>query len=222
MMTDMSLGPTDTIAVRWSVALWAMVAVLLIVMAFPVLTAMVQPIDDAAWELAASWQRPMPVTAAEWLDVIGALTTMAVLMAAVAALLAWRRRWTALAAWLLAMASSQALSLLIKELYARPRPPLPLVAESGTGSFPSGQAVTATAVALTLVLLWSPAAPVRRAALALAMTYALAISISRVYLRVHWLTDVVAGLALGAACAISAVIAIEWWRDRSRQASRAS
>jgi undecaprenyl-diphosphatase len=96
------------------------------------------------------------------------------------------------------------------------------VAESGTGSFPSGQAVTATAVALTLVLLWSPAAPVRRAALALAMTYALAISISRVYLRVHWLTDVVAGLALGAACAISAVLAIEWWRNRSRQAARAS
>ncbi len=195
--------------------MWAATAALLVVMAVPALAALVQPLDDAIWEFAVSAEQAALVWFAEILDIVGGLTVMGPVMVAVALVLAWRRRWLALAAWLLAMVSSQALSLIIKEVYARPRPPLPLVDESGTGSFPSGQAVTAAAVAIMLVLLWWPQGARLRGPLLVATAYALIIAASRVYLRVHWFSDVVEGLFIGGACAITAVLAVEWWRTRT-------
>lgn len=205
---------------RWSFAMWVVAGAVLIVMAVPALAAVVQPLDDAIWEFAVSAERAPLVGFAEILNIVGGLTVMGPVMVAVAVVLAWRRRWLAFAAWLLAMVSSQALSLLIKEVYARPRPPLPLVDESGTGSFPSGQAVTAAAVALMLVLvLWPRDARLGdarlRVPLLVATAYALMIAASRVYLRVHWFSDVVEGLLIGGACAITAVLAVEWWRAKT-------
>jgi membrane-associated phospholipid phosphatase len=69
-------------------------------------------------------------------------------------------------------------------------------------------AAAATAVALVLVLM--PSGPGRRKWEAIAVLFAFVMAFSRVYLDAHWLSDVVAGVVLGAAVALgSAALATE-------------
>lgn len=97
----------------------------------------------------------------------------------------------------------------LKLLFDRPRPDLvPHVVEVYTASFPSGHA-TMTAIAyLTLGALLMRVLPERRLkvfVLATAAFIVLVVGVSRVYLGVHWPTDVVAGWAVGFAWASL------WW-----------
>jgi undecaprenyl-diphosphatase len=91
----------------------------------------------------------------------------------------------------------------LKRLVARPRPsdafgrPLSLVPLPDPFSFPSGHAAAATAVATTFVMAHPMAAPV-------ALPLAGLVSYSRVALRVHHASDVLAGVALGLAGALAA------------------
>jgi undecaprenyl-diphosphatase len=124
-------------------------------------------------------------------------------MVLTAVYLLWKRRWEALAFWVLAIVGSQLLIGPIKTLYARPRPPLALVETTGF-SFPSGHAVAGAAVAVALVIVLVPAGSKRRNLEMLAAVFAVLMALSRVYLRAHWLSDAVAGAALGAAVAIGA------------------
>lgn len=209
------LGSDAAIARRWSLALWAVVGILLVVMAVPALAEAIQPLDDWVWEFVVSTELAALVAAAKTLDIIGGVLVMTSVVVVVAVILAWKRHRAALATWLLAMTAAQALSVLIKELYARPRPPLPLIDESDSWSFPSGHALTAAAVAITLVLLWEPAGGRRRSLLIVAAAYAFVMAASRVYLRAHWFTDVAEGLALGAATALAAALIVTWWTRRA-------
>jgi undecaprenyl-diphosphatase len=88
----------------------------------------------------------------------------------------------------------------VKAAVDRPRPPHPL-AGATLSAFPSGHAAYSTvyvALALTATRVLDRLAS--RATLVMAaIAVAAAIGASRVYLRVHWFSDVVAGWALGAA-----------------------
>jgi len=137
--------------------------------------------------------------------------------------LLWRRtgRWQPLAltpGWL---AVGQLLRLTINQAVGRPRPPdaLHLVGAGGF-TFPSGHTTTATLgyglIALLVVALF-PAA--RRWAVLAAVVLAAAVGLSRVYLGVHWPTDVFGGWALGVAClALAAVVSIAIRLQRARGA----
>jgi membrane-associated phospholipid phosphatase len=89
--------------------------------------------------------------------------------------------------------------------------------ESGTGSFPPGQAATAATVAIMLVLLMGPRSVRSSYLLLVAALYACVMASSRIYLRVQWLTDVVEGLALGGAIALTVVLIVRVWATRSRR-----
>lgn len=131
----------------------------------------------------------------------------------------WRGSWRALLVSLGAYAGAAVAFNAVKVLTSRVRPDSVLLAPPGT-SFPSGHAVDASAVYLALVLV---AAWVVRGYLlgAIAGVVAAAVSlvlVSRVYLAVHWLSDVVAGVVLGALWTSGLLgILVSLWGGRWRE-----
>jgi undecaprenyl-diphosphatase len=106
-------------------------------------------------------------------------------------------------------AGNWAATTLIKDLIDRARPTLNPIAATLGPSFPSGHSSTAASfyAALALVLARRRAARARALLVGGAVAIAVAVASSRVLLDVHWVTDVIAGLALGwawfAVCAIA-------------------
>jgi undecaprenyl-diphosphatase len=123
-------------------------------------------------------------------------------LAAIACVFLYRRRRGAAA---LAVAVSTAGAVVIsnvdKLLVGRPRPPVHHLEHVTSASFPSGHATQSTAFygTLLVVVLWSSGSARLRATLAAVATASLvlAIAFSRVYLGVHYPSDVVAGMLLG-------------------------
>jgi undecaprenyl-diphosphatase len=97
------------------------------------------------------------------------------------------------------------LSTLLKLGFERPRPDLvPHAAQVYTASFPSGHAMLSAVTYLTLGALLARVQPRRRLKaflLGLAVILTILVGASRVYLGVHWPSDVVAGWCVGAAWA---------------------
>jgi undecaprenyl-diphosphatase len=107
---------------------------------------------------------------------------------------------------LVATASGWALSQALKMGFDRPRPDLvPHGAYVETASFPSGHAMMASLIYFTLAALIARAHPQIHAksfVLSLALIIVVLVGISRVYLGVHWPTDVIAGWIIGPAWAL--------------------
>lgn len=136
--------------------------------------------------------------------------TVPVLAAAalLAAWRAWRRdgRGTRL---LLVVPAGMLLNLGLKHLFQRARPLLdePLV-ELATYGFPSGHAVASSVfygAACALVFMHARSLLARGLAAAGAVAMVLLVMVSRVYLGAHYLSDVVAGVAVGTACLLVAL-----------------
>lgn len=110
----------------------------------------------------------------------------------VAALL-WRRRWREASFVAICFVGSALLNLGNKQFFQRDRPSLwESIAPESTFSFPSGHAMGSMTLAVTLMLLaWDTRW--RWPVLILAGTFALLVSVSRVYLGVHYPSDILAG-----------------------------
>lgn len=104
-------------------------------------------------------------------------------------------------------------STLLKQGFARPRPDLvPYGTQVFTASFPSGHAMASAVVYLTLGTLIARLVPGRGLKLyvmAVAAVLSGLIGISRIYLGVHWPSDVLAGWAAGAAWALGCWVVAE-------------
>jgi undecaprenyl-diphosphatase len=119
------------------------------------------------------------------------------------AILAWiTRSWRPLLLLTLVMLGAVSLNLLVKQAVARTRPSSLLWAISPLGwSFPSGHATESAAVYRTLAHMFAGTqrrSGVKPLTCAVGILAPFLIGISRVYLGVHWPTDVVIGWALGA------------------------
>ncbi|MEC4019090.1 phosphatase PAP2 family protein [Streptomyces sp. H27-D2] len=141
--------------------------------------------------------------------------TMRVLLAATALWLIRRdERW--LAVWVVATAAlGTALQQLLKAAVGRERPQWPDPVDSAHfAAFPSGHALTATVTAgLVIWLLRSHGVRGRwfHNAVAVAVVSVLGVGCTRLYLGVHWLSDVVAGWLLGLALVALAAAAFTRW-----------
>jgi undecaprenyl-diphosphatase len=126
-------------------------------------------------------------------------------LAAAAALLA-RRQHHALALLLLATVGAQALNALLKDAFDRPRPELALrLADARSTSFPSGHAMDSAVIYLTLAALLARLVrhrPMKLYFLGLALLLSLIVGVTRVYLGVHYPSDVLGGWIAGLAWAL--------------------
>ncbi|MGN9840020.1 phosphatase PAP2 family protein [Nonomuraea sp. H19] len=146
----------------------------------------------------------------------------------------WRLAVIAYAAWLLYKGALRLaawavttvtvgglLGLALKIIVARARPHLPdPVALAPGDSFPSGHAVNVTLGAGVIVLLVLPMLPRwgRAVAWAVACFLVLSVGYTRIALGVHWVSDVAAGIVLGAAVIAATAAAFETWRrDQGRR-----
>lgn len=123
------------------------------------------------------------------------------LTAVCAGLLALRRRWTEFGVLLAGMALTSIGFHEIKDAVDRPRPPEPLVDSSGS-SFPSGHAANSMLyvwLAVMIVLRLRPGMARATAVVVTGFVLTALVGLSRVYLGVHYLSDVSGGWAVGAA-----------------------
>ncbi len=142
----------------------------------------------------------------------GVMLTFVVLLAT--GLLAVQRLWLSAAATLAASISGGLVVSLVKTEVARPRPDLvDHLVQVSNMSFPSGHSANSAIVYLTLAGLASQvtvSAAARRYILVMAIIMVGAIGCSRVYLGVHWPSDVLAGWSFGTLWALG------WWLATAR------
>ncbi|MER8425585.1 phosphatase PAP2 family protein [Mesorhizobium sp. M1403] len=130
-------------------------------------------------------------------------------------LIAGKRRYAVLVA--AAVAGGEAISTLLKVAFDRQRPDLIHTTRVFTASFPSGHAMLSAVTFLTLGVLLAKANPDRRAKayfVSLAVFLTVMVGLSRVYLGVHYPTDVLAGWCVGSAWAILCWSAVQWIEQR--------
>ena len=184
------------------------------------------PGDQTALNMAHDLQASWLTSAAKGLTYLGSgwVTWPIAVLAAIA--LAASRRWMEF--WVLVVGMLMIILLVhgIKAWTDRPRPPDPLVSAAGS-AFPSAHAAYSTLyvwLAVTLALRLAPGITKRSLVITAGIVVAALIGLTRVYLRVHWLSDVISGWALGLSCfsavAIVALIA-SYIRHNPRRHERA-
>ena len=137
-----------------------------------------------------------------FVSLIGSPVAMAVVGAGGALLVVLRRKWLVLAAWVAAFAGAGLLSLILKIIIHRPRPPGAAAFLHGeTFSFPSGHALGSLVgygmLAYVIGSTWIEGASARLRLIVATAVLVVAIGISRLYLGVHYFSDVVGGYAAG-------------------------
>jgi len=164
----------------------------------------------------------------DWLHVaavdvtsLGSLAVLGLLILLAFGVLACLRRWGEGVLLLVGAGGGLCISQGLKVLFGRERPDMAYRAvEAVNASFPSGHAMMSAVVFLTLGALASRFAERKRLkalALGSAVFLSLLVGLSRIYLGVHWASDVLAGWCVGAAWAMACwLVAFAWTRLRRR------
>ena len=173
----------------------------------------VQDVDDWWLDVMVSARIDPLVWVAKALAFAGSVWLNWPIRVAVVILLAVRRRWLQLSAFVLALATSEPLIGLLKELYERPRPVGGLYA-TDSFSFPSGHAIAGAVTAVGIVIVLLPPGPRRWRWEVQAAIFAGLMALSRTYLGVHWLSDVVGGTLLGVTVAVGWPALLQELRER--------
>jgi undecaprenyl-diphosphatase len=183
--------------------------------------------DRTAFDIAGHLRTAWVTEATKIVSALGSAAVNLPLAALAALLLAARRRWAEAAVVVAAVAIIYVGVPELKDVTDRPRPSHPLTGVEGS-SFPSGHAAHAVIfgwLALTLTVRLRPGISGGSALLVVGIALAGLVGLSRVYLRVHYMSDVTTGWALGvaafAACGAVAMIVTHLRQNASRDAAPA-
>jgi undecaprenyl-diphosphatase len=152
------------------------------------------------------------------LELGDAAVTVPVSLAVLAALL-FRREWRSVGYWIVAVAAAEASVKLLKFAIQRSRP-VSIYEGIESFSFPSGHATLSIVVYgfLTYLVCRGHRRDVQFRIVVINGSVIALISFSRLYLGVHWLSDILAGLSLGTAW-IAFLSMAHYLRDRDRHGS---
>lgn len=154
------------------------------------------------------------------LTALGGVTILTLMTGAVLVYLILRGARASALFVLCAVLGGQLLSHFAKFAFSRPRPDLvPHGVDVATASFPSGHSMMAAVTYLTLAVMLARTETqhrIRVFLIVLAALLAVLVGTSRVYLGVHWPSDVLAGWCLGAAWAFGVALLAHWLARRGR------
>jgi undecaprenyl-diphosphatase len=168
---------------------------------------------------------PTGVAVATFISHLGSPVTMTILAFAGALLLAALGEWIVLGGWAAAFTGASLIDHWLKLTIRRPRPIYAAaLLHNPTWSFPSGHAMGSLVgygMLAYVLMLWARGKRNTQRWIAVAAaTLILAIGISRLYLGVHYFSDVVGGYAAGLLWLCGCVSAVELGRRWERRALR--
>lgn len=174
--------------------------------------------------LVAHWfganSTPVVTAAMRLLGRLHGPIAMTAMVCGLALFLAWRREWHWLMTFLIVVPGGMLLNAVIKEIIHRPRPDFSdLVLTLTTYSFPSGHAAAATlfyGFLATYVIVHLRAWRWRVLVAIIALFVIVAIGLSRIYLQVHYLSDVLGGMTEGVAWLALCVTAMNTLQQRAQ------
>jgi undecaprenyl-diphosphatase len=225
------------LAVRWltgqeAVVLLAALAIVLALLAFSktageMMEGDLREFDDGVLRMMRSADDPSVPIGPAWLvqvaiDVtaLGGTGVLAIILLIVVGYLALEGRYDAIVLIVAATAGGGLLSELLKWGFARKRPEIvPHLVNVGSASFPSGHSLLAVVTYLTLGAVLARFVPRRRSrtyCIVVSLLLALLIGLSRVYLGVHYPTDVLAGWSAGLAWALPCWLVARYLQYRGR------
>ena len=155
---------------------------------------------------------------------LGDASALALVVILLSAWVGWRARsWLPAVLAVSGMVGVGVVLVAAKHVVGRTRPPSWIAAITEDGfSFPSGHSTGAFALAVLgawMLGRWVFASwPARVAGWAIALAAAALIGFSRIYLGVHYISDVLAGAFLGTGWAVAVVLVGAWWEDSRRSA----
>lgn len=159
--------------------------------------------DDPAEPIGPGWLSEV----GRDLTALGGIAFLTLLTATIAGFLWLKRMYGAMALVVAATLSGLVVSLILKQTFDRPRPELvPHLSRVYTSSFPSGHAMLSATVFLTLGTLlgrFVHERVLKAYFLIVAVTLSVLVGVSRVYMGVHYPTDVLTGWVAGLAWALT-------------------
>lgn len=169
-------------------------------------------IDQATQALMQQLSHPLLDSFFLWVTKLADPVPMILLAAGLIIYLALTKQWRQMFTADIALLSGLFLQYAFKWIFGRERPEGGLLEES-TASFPSGHS-TMSVIFFLLVLFFVrddlERGPVKSVLLILCVLGMILVPISRIYLQVHWLSDIIAGAILGV------VVVITSWRAGKR------
>lgn len=178
--------------------------------------------DEAVLRAVNSVQSPFLDATTAALTQLGGVVGVLVLAFGGAALLWTRHKRKKAVILVLGVAGATLLNTMLKTVFQRDRPQLwERIVTENSFSFPSGHAMVSSALALSIIVIfWSTRW--RLVALVSALLYMVTIALTRLYLGVHYPTDIVAAWVVSSAWIGSLVIALNYrtWVSSRKQTKK--
>ncbi|RUS47099.1 phosphatase PAP2 family protein [Cohnella sp. AR92] len=179
--------------------------------------------DDPIIKVVQGWESPGLTRFMRTISTLGStLDVVVIAILIVVAFALFLRHRKELVLFAVALGGTALINGLLKDVFERDRPLLHRLAEEEGFSFPSGHSMASfTLAVITVYLLWKHVSSrlLRAVLILLAVTWFVVMGISRIYLGVHYPSDVVAGYLLSGFWVSLTIMAYRKWTAGSGSSS---
>ncbi|MEC4986196.1 MAG: phosphatase PAP2 family protein [Oscillatoria sp. PMC 1068.18] len=172
--------------------------------------------DEQILLAIAKWHNPVADRIVVGLTYLGQPTFLVILCSILGLLLLFKGKRSEATTLAIAAFGAAGLNLLLKNFFSRDRPQLwERIVDVNFYSFPSGHAMISMVIYGAIAYLLAINFPKWRVAIvSAAVILILAIGFTRLYLGVHWPTDIIAGYAAGIVWLVACILSLELFKAR--------